>query len=86
MTGKQQNWYDAVLRLISHYPSGTLFTSDRLRVEAMENKLPDPSHPNAWGSVITRAIKHGLVSKTGRYLPTGVPSSHGRIVAEWRKI
>lgn len=39
---------------------------------------------NAVGALITSAAKHGLIVKTGRYVPSKRRRSHGAALAEWR--
>lgn len=78
-------WRDSILRLITRMPAGTLFTSDDVRVQAEGRGIENPPHPNAWGSIFRQLRKDKLAVKTGRYLPSEIPSNHGRVSAEWRK-
>ena len=79
-------WQEAILRIICHFPSGTIFTFDHVRIAAHEGKIGLPPHQNNWGSIMTIAKKDGLVVKTGNYRTTAVPSSHHRVLAEWRRL
>ncbi len=86
MTAKHRYWSQALLRSISRYPKGKLFISDELRVLAMRHELKLPPHSSAWGGLLSLARKEGLIQKTGRYVRSAVPTSHGHLVAEWRRI
>lgn len=61
------------------------FTSDMFRSFAEEEGLPDPHHPNAWGSLLYRSIKtHGLIDTGWRALSTRA-SGHRREIKIWRR-
>jgi len=85
-TIQHQAWRESVLRLISNYSAGTVFTSDRLRATVARRNLGRPHHPNAWGNVVNQASLDGLIKKTGRYVPSVIASNHKAVVAEWRRL
>lgn len=45
--------------------------------------LPDPHHPNAWGSLMRWASRAGLVVPIG-FRQSDVPSRHGSVVRIWQ--
>jgi hypothetical protein len=79
-------WRDSILRIITHLPSGALFTSDDIRIKANEKGLPAPKRSGQWGEIMVYARKQKLIGKTGRYVPSQIPSNHGAILTEWRKL
>jgi hypothetical protein len=79
-------WYLRVLDIIQDYAPGRRFTSDTVRKDALLRSAGLPGHPNAWGRVFTRAKELGGIRKTGRYFPSDIPTSNGRMLAEWERI
>ena len=76
-----QEWAAKALELIGtlrRYPGG--FTGEAFRI-AIENQIGPIPHPNLMGAVIMRAVKTGLIKKSGRYAPMKTPKSHARETA-----
>ncbi len=46
--------------------------------------LQQPSHPNAYGAVVKRAYREGIIERTGRWVKSKRPAAHGRQIPEWR--
>jgi hypothetical protein len=42
----------------------------------IEAGVPAPAHPNAWGSVWMKAIKNGVIERTGTVRPSADPAKH----------
>ena len=43
-----------------------------------------PHHPNAWGALVARLVKDGILEPTGRYVAMVTKSSHARRTPEYR--
>jgi hypothetical protein len=50
-------------------------------------EIGQPTHPNAWGALIMRLAKEGLIEKTGAYRQMRSKGSHARATPayRWRK-
>lgn len=74
-------WTDGADRALALLAAtGSPFTVDALRDEPY--CLPDPPHPNAWGGLLARARRRGLIRPIGYTISTR-PSRHGSIVRVW---
>ncbi len=49
-----------------------------------EKELPEPSKPNAWGAIPTKAASMGLIESTGRYEKATALKTHSHPVQVWR--
>lgn len=58
--------FAAVVTGVRAQPEPFTFESLRLRIEG---KVPSPPDARAWGVVVRRAIKTGVIVKTGDYAP-----------------
>jgi|10_taG_2_1085330.scaffolds.fasta_scaffold08060_3 hypothetical protein len=79
---KNSTWADIALDLFRSGrlgSRGTEITSDDLR-----RLMPDPESPNVVGAVFTSARKLGLISRTGRSVPSNRSDAHGRLIQTWR--
>lgn len=61
------------------------FTADDIRLMADEFGLPEPHHPNVWGALLSGLSKSGVIHKTGQYIASRLPVSHGRIIPIWER-
>lgn len=59
------------------------FTIEEARLWSEAHDLPQPPELRAWGSVTQRALREGLIVKTGGYRATA--SSNGSVRALYRK-
>ena len=57
------------------------FTSDDVRAHCHLA----PSHPNAWGALMSGMSHAGLIRRVG-YRPSKLPSTRGRVVAVWKGV
>jgi len=62
---------------------GGEFTSEDFRKEIVLNLGP-PSHPNAWGALITSAVRAGIIEDTGRTVQATNKAAHARRLPVWR--
>lgn len=67
-------WANAAFEVVKALPVGWTGTGEDIR-----NKVGAlPSHPNAWGGLINRALKAELIFPTGDYTAMKSKNSHGR--------
>lgn len=73
-----EDFCDLVIRLIPNMRLPDTFIGEdvRLMAEAMTGRTA--KHPNAWGAIITRAVKSGLIVETGGLRKMKTRKSHAR--------
>jgi len=78
--------YSFLQRYLQGVPSGAYFqfTTEQLR-ESAKFSVPEPPKDQAWGAVILRAAKKGLIRKAG-YDTAKNLKSHSRPVTLWTKL
>ncbi len=76
-------WQDMALRFLERYPKGE-FMTEEIRDFAYSNGLPLPPHERAWGSVIVKAKKDGLITHAG-FRAVRNPAAHKTPASVWRK-
>ena len=62
--------------------SGSVVTGEDIRFSCTEKKIA-PHHPNAWGALISSAVKKGLIRETGRWVPMRDVRSKARRTPEY---
>lgn len=80
----RHGWQSDAVAAIHAYP-GKEFQSDKLRAFAYANGLDLPPSNRAWGAVMQRAVKEGLVEFV-RYAPSTSPKQHRCPTSVWRKL
>lgn len=62
------------------------FTTDQ--IWAILDRYPNvrTHEPRAMGSIMRKAVKHGWVQKTDRYVSTNRPIAHGKPIAVWQSL
>lgn len=79
-------WFDRAIQIVRDVAlNHETFTTDHIRAWAKRSNLPEAREPRAWGSVMSRAIKSGMIVKTGEYVPTLRPEAHRRPIPVYRK-
>lgn len=68
--------------LVEHAKHHTFFTVEQVRM-AVAGKLPDPPTSRAWGSVVLRAARAGVVVRSG-HTEAEDPAVHCNLVTLWR--
>lgn len=63
---------------------GREFMAEDVRMWCWGGNLPEPPSKRAWGSVITRAVRQGLIKFSG-YAKTTNPKAHRTPAALWVK-
>lgn len=78
-------WQAQIVRLVRSYPVGTQFTFDKVRADATLKRIPPPDKPNRWGKAMQAAASDGLIRRTKQFVPSDIPSNHGRMMAVWER-
>lgn len=83
------NWdsiaYDAMILYIGTLNKRNSFMCEDLRAYAERLEIPAPNDKRAWGKIVTRASREGLIVKIG-YAATSNPLAHGTPATVWRKV
>lgn len=77
------SWGEMAYGYLQSYPQARFITAE-LREWATEHGLPLPTTAWAWGSVITRAVRAGLIEQDG-FDQHGDATSHKKVVPVWRR-
>lgn len=77
--------YDAMVLYINTQEKRTVFMGENVRNYAETLGIPTPDDKRAWGKIIRRAVKNGLIIKAG-YGATANPLAHGTPATLWRKV
>ncbi|HEX8814324.1 MAG TPA: hypothetical protein VF753_02385 [Terriglobales bacterium] len=75
-------WFRGAILEIHKLPHGWRGLPEQIR-PAIEQAVGAPNHPNAYGMLINRAVKRGLLRRTGRRRPMELDTSHGRWTDEY---
>lgn len=59
------------------------FTAEDFRAWAIAHSLPEPPDPRAFGNLVARAAKSGLIRDSGKRVRTSNRRAHGREVVLW---
>ena len=60
------------------------FTTDRVQWELDRRGIEPPREPRAYGALMRKAAREGLMEKTDRVVPSVYPRNHRRPKAVWR--
>lgn len=80
-----EDFADNVVQFVLRLPKGTLCTGESIRLACHEVGI-SPRHHNAWGAVISRCVRAGLLEETGRFPRMQSRSSHARRNPEYRRV
>lgn len=69
------DWRDKAFAGVRSLPVHWTGTGEDIRIDVVKDQ---PKTPHAWGGLINRAIKAGILRKTGEYRPMTAVRSHGR--------
>jgi hypothetical protein len=78
-----EGWNEKALRFIQSYPLNKFMTED-VRLYAYQNGMEKPPSERAWGGVIKKAVKMGLLTCVG-YQKVNNVKAHRTPAALWRK-
>lgn len=62
-----------------------LFTTSYVRLHARGRGFRDPPDSRAWGAVMKRAAKEGIIKPTNEFVGTSLRASHGRPERLWER-
>ena len=72
-------WMDHAYQVVRYVAqTHNEFTADHLHHAGAHLGLPQPPDPRAWGPVMMKARKVGIIVKTGKYKPSRRPTCHRR--------
>lgn len=85
LSNAPEDFADNVVRYVVSIPQGTLCTGESIRLDCLERGIT-PHHHNAWGAAISRCVRAGLLSETGRFPRMKSRSSHSRRNPEYVRV
>lgn len=79
-----QGWNEEAFYLLKKYLKTHIgnFMCEHVRAFARENLLPEAPSSRAWGSIIVRAVKEGLIVQVG-FSKVSNPRAHNANAAVW---
>lgn len=81
--GWSERAYKIVMSYVNGFKPGTEFKLEDIRIHAkMKDLIDTPPHERAWGSVIVRAARNGVIRKKG-YTQVVNPKAHHANCALW---
>jgi hypothetical protein len=81
-----ESWSDLAMQELSVFAQvNAEFMAEDLRVWAHDKGLPKPPDPRAWGAVVNRAVKRGIIVRD-RFELTKVPPAHATPRPVWRSL
>ena len=81
---REPTWNEQAFQAIIDYP-GTQFMAEEVRAWAYKRGLTEPPNHRAWGSVIARAKRDGIIRHIG-YRQVANPQAHKANASLWEKI
>ena len=82
----KQTWHDQAVQVVCGLrgnSSGSIVTGGDIRTWA-EGYVGKHAHHNAWGSVIRKAARNGVLQPTGQFIPAKRPEAKGRMTQLWK--
>lgn len=76
VTERSESWQEKAVALLHAYPEDQAI-SEELRVW-LSDRIGEPHHHNATGAMIKRAIRHGVIERTGQWRKCRTKKSHAR--------
>ncbi len=74
---------DRALKCLSDtFAAGAVVTGEDVRI-AIEKEIGPPHHHNAWGAIISKAVRSRRLIATGRYVQMRTKKSHARKTPEY---
>lgn len=77
VTSHNLSWMDQALQVIAGLRAGALMTGEDIR-HAVEETVGPPGHHNAYGALVSHAVRRKLLYKTPIYRKMRDPKSHAR--------
>ena len=84
-SNQSTEWKELAKRMILEYiaDKGPCVIEDARQYCAVCN-LPDPTHPNAWGAIVSGLAKSNLIERTGEWVKASSVLSHASMYPIWR--
>jgi hypothetical protein len=82
---KTREWFRQAIVQMEVIPVGQEGTAEDFRLRLTELGVEPPAHSNNWGSLCLKAIRLGLLVKTGEMRPMKEKKSHGRSTPVYRR-
>ena len=83
VTSHNLSWMDRALEIIAGLGAGRLVTGEDMR-HAVQDAIGRPGHHNAYGALISHAVRRNLLLKTGEWTKMRDPQSHARMTPVYR--
>ncbi len=77
-----REWFRGAILVIHRLPRGWCGLPESIRPQ-IEREVGAPTHSNAYGMLISKAIRRGLLRRTGRRKPMELVSSKARMTDEY---
>lgn len=80
-----EGWSEMAFNFLRNYiKNNPAFMVENVR-KASEGKVPNPPSERAWGGIIVRAKKHGLIRRIG-YQQVSNPKAHCTPASVWGRV
>lgn len=81
-----ETWMDRAFKEMQRFLlKQKVITGESVRLHISES-IGGPSTPHAWGALIRKAVKSGLIRDTGRTTKMSDPRSHARRTPVWEVV
>lgn len=84
LTNAGPDWREQVDAVVAALAVGTLVTSEDIRLACAERGIV-PHVANAWGGIVNRLIRSGVLEPTGQRVAMRAPGSHARKTDVYRR-
>ena len=79
-----EKWHDQAVQVVAGLRGSSLVLSGEDIRAWTEGRVGPPAHHNAWGSVIRKAARKGVLQPTGQFIPAKHREAKGRMTQLWR--
>jgi len=83
-----QEWSEMAFDYLKKFlikQGGEPFLTEELRISAYENRIPMPPSDRAWGGIVVRAAKSGLIARVG-FRNVNNHKAHCTPASLWKKV
>ena len=77
VTDNNLGWMARAMLVIESLPSGSRYTGEDVR-HVVEDAIGPPGHHNAYGALVSHAVRKRLLAPTGDWQKMKDPQSHAR--------
>lgn len=84
LTNAGPDWREQVDAVVAALAVGTLVTGEDIRLACAERGIV-PHVANAWGGIVNRLIRSGVLEPTGQRVAMLAPGSHARKTDVYRR-